>query len=124
MRPKTTHGAEMTLLGIIAVGIILILLVVVSGLFISGGKSLPNWAENVLISISTALALKIGDLVAAVIALASGRQIENFGTKLASSSPTMPAPQDAIDAANQVAQSADQEAERIARQRPDDPEKE
>jgi hypothetical protein len=70
---------------IIALGILL-------GLFLTP-RALPNWAENVLVSIATASALKLGDCLATLVALASGRQVERLGNQLAGSSPASAEPQ-------------------------------
>ncbi len=76
---------------VIAAGLIAILLSIVWGLFISahspGTKDIPNWAENVLVAISTASALKLGDCLAALVALAGGRQVQRLGEKLGDSQP-------------------------------------
>lgn len=86
---------ELIVLTVIAGGLITITSAIVIGLFVTSrpGFSLPNWAENVLVTIATASALKLGDCIAALIALATGRQIENFGNSLANAPPaTPPAP--------------------------------
>ena len=44
----------------ISAGLITILLVIVIGIYLTP-RALPNWAENVLVSIGTAGALKLGD---------------------------------------------------------------
>lgn len=86
---------EFTVLTIIVGGLIGILLAIIVGLFLTSrpGFTLPNWAENVLVSIATAAALKLGDCIAALVQLATGRQLENFGNSLANAPPaTPPAP--------------------------------
>lgn len=83
---------ELAVLTVISGGLILILLGILLGLFTTP-RALPNWAENVLISIATAAALKLGDCIAALVALSTGRQIEAFGNNLANAPPaTPPAP--------------------------------
>lgn len=72
---------------IISAGLIVILLSIVWGLFLNP-RTMPNWAENVLVSIATACALKLGDCLATLVALAGGRQVERLGSQLASSAPT------------------------------------
>lgn len=111
---------EMIILGIIVVGIIAVLLSIVLGLFIVSSMranvALPNWAENVLVAVATAAALKLGDCISALVALATGRQVESFGTKLADSQPKVPdhpVPENAKEAAEQVSDAAAAEAERI-----------
>jgi hypothetical protein len=78
---------EFVVLLVIAGGLITILLAIIAGLFLAkGSSSLPNWAENVLVSIATASTLKLGDCLAALVQLASGRQVEGLGNQLAKSS--------------------------------------
>jgi len=71
----------------IAMGLVVILLAIILGLFLTP-RALPNWAENVFVSIATASALKLGDCVNAIVALSSGRSVERLGTQLASTTPT------------------------------------
>lgn len=92
--PQFAPGERLTdraVLLVIAVGLIAILLSVVWGLFLNGqepgSKELPNWAENVLVAISTAAALKLGDCLSALVALAGGRQVQRLGEKLGESVP-------------------------------------
>lgn len=80
------RNADRWVLGLISGGLILILLGILLGLFLTP-RALPNWAENVLVSIATASALKLGDCLATLVALASGRQVERMGTQLAASAP-------------------------------------
>ncbi|PZU59844.1 MAG: hypothetical protein DI547_05040 [Sphingobium sp.] len=70
----------------IAMGLVAILLAIILGLFLTP-RALPNWAENVFVSIATASALKLGDCVNAIVALSSGRSVERLGTQLANTSP-------------------------------------
>jgi hypothetical protein len=72
---------------IISTGLIVILLTIIIGLFVTP-RALPNWAENVLVSVATASALKLGDCLATLVALAGGRQVERLGTQLAGSLPS------------------------------------
>jgi hypothetical protein len=109
---------ELIVLGMIVIGLVAILLSIVLGLFIDN-NGLPNWAENVLVSVATATALKFGDAINALIALATGRQVENLGQQLGQSVPTplkRPVPEDAKEAAGQVADAAEAEAADIRRQ--------
>jgi dolichol kinase len=76
------RNADRWVLGLISFGLLAILLSIVWGLFLNP-RTLPNWAENVLVSIATACALKLGDCLATLIALASGRQVERLGQSLA-----------------------------------------
>jgi dolichol kinase len=86
------RNADRWVLGLISGGLILILLGILLGLFLTP-RALPNWAENVLVSIATASALKLGDCLATLVALASGRQVERLGNQLAGSSPPSTEPQ-------------------------------
>jgi hypothetical protein len=106
---------ELIVLGLISIGLVSIILAIVLGLFIDN-NGLPNWAENVLVSVATATALKLGDCISALVALANGRVIETQGTQLAGSAPmapAKPAPASAREAADQVAAAADEEADQI-----------
>lgn len=89
--PQRSHVHELIVLGIIALGLIAILLGIIAGLFgwfaSKASQPLPNWAENVLVAIATAAALKLGDAISALVALASGRQVEGLGQQLAQSGP-------------------------------------
>lgn len=71
----------------ISMGLVTILLAIIIGLFLTP-RALPNWAENVFVSIATATALKLGDCVNAIVALSGGRTVERLGTQLASSAPS------------------------------------
>lgn len=113
--PRAAHRDELVVLSLIAGGLILILLGIIAGLFLAkGATALPNWAENVLISIATASVLKLGDALAALVTLATGRQVEKLGQQLASSSPSMTiVPADAAAAADEVAVAAQDRADEI-----------
>jgi len=116
--PRTAHRDELAVLSLIGGGLIVILLSIIAGLFLaSKATALPNWAENVLISIATAAALKMGDVLAALVTLATGRQVENFGNQLAAATPSKvhAAPQDAQEAAEEVAGAAQDRADGIIR---------
>lgn len=80
------RNADRWVLGLISGGLILILLGILLGLFLTP-RALPNWAENVLVSIATASALKLGDCLATLVALANGRQVERMGNQLAAAPP-------------------------------------
>lgn len=71
---------------VISGGLITVLLSIILGLFLTP-RALPNWAENVLVSIATASALKLGDCLSTLVALASGRQVGELGTQLAQTAP-------------------------------------
>lgn len=90
----------------ISVGLIVIEMSIVWGLFLNA-RSLPNWAENVLVAIATAVALKLGDSLSSVVALVSGKE-------LARSMPVPATPSNAVAAASQVAEAASDEARSIA----------
>lgn len=79
-------------------GLIAVLLALVIGIFNvepveAGQEGIPNWAENVLVAVSTGALLKIGDVISAVVALASNRQVERLGNQLGQSTPTTDTPQ-------------------------------
>lgn len=90
-----TYRADLVVLGLIATGLIVILLSIIAGLFLANGSAaLPNWAENVLITIATAAGLKLGDALSALVALATGREIGTLGQQLAGSTPYSTIPQE------------------------------
>lgn len=74
---------------VISAGLISILLAILLGLFTTP-RALPNWAENVLVSIATATALKLGDALSTLVALSTGKQVERLGNHLANSPPPGP----------------------------------
>lgn len=82
----TERISDREVLLVIAAGLILIILMIVMGIYISP-RELPNWAENVLVSIGTAAALKLGDCLSTLVALSSGRSVERLGTQLSMSAP-------------------------------------
>lgn len=73
--------SDRVVLLVISGGLIVIILAIIIGIFTSP-RALPNWAENVLVSIGTAAALKLGDCLATLIALSTGRSVERLGTQL------------------------------------------
>ncbi len=116
------HRNELIVLSLIGGGLIAIVILIVCGLFgwfeSKVQQALPNWAENVLVAISTAATLKLGDVLAALVTLATGRQTETFGQALASSTPAKRPPDgppnpNVKEAVEQVAGAAESEAERI-----------
>jgi len=90
--PMVERVTDRGVLLAISVGLILILLSIIIGLFLTP-RALPNWAENVFVSIATASALKLGDCVSAVVALSSGRTLDRMGTHLATATPAPNEPQ-------------------------------
>ena len=99
--------------------LILTVILVIVGIFgwfqSKTAAPLPNWAENVLVSIISIFAVKIGDVLAALVTLATGRQTEKFADKLGDSQPlAAPAPADAKAAAQDTANAAQNEADKIA----------
>lgn len=88
----TERISDRFVLLVIAAGLIAILLAIVLGLFLDN-NGLPNWAENVLVSIATASALKLGDALATLVALSTGRSVERLGTQLGNTQPITDAPQ-------------------------------
>jgi hypothetical protein len=124
-RPLTTtataHRNELIVLALIGGGMVLIIILIVCGLFgwfpSRSGKELPNWAENVLIGLVSVMGLKLGDVLNALVTLATGRQVESFGNKLADSAPSIKAVSStAAEAADQVAEAAENEAATISAQ--------
>ncbi len=105
--PRPSNRDELIVLAFIAFGLLAILFSIIAGLFgwfeSKAQQPLPNWAENVLVSIATATALKLGDVLSVLLALATGRQVgkqaEALGVALAGSVPLdPPAPVPAIPA--------------------------
>lgn len=89
--PTLTLSAPKHVLLAIAMGLVVILLAIILGLFLTP-RALPNWAENVFVSIATTSALKLGDCVNAIVALSTGRSVERLGTQLGNSAPTTDGP--------------------------------
>lgn len=119
------YVSDRVVLLVISVGLITILMAIIAGIFgwfeSRTNIPLPNWAENVLVSIGTAAALKLGDCLAALIALSSGKSVERLGTQLGQSAPvpeTPPAPADAIEAAEQVGDAATEAVDNIKGTKP------
>lgn len=117
-RACTSHRADLIVLGLISAGLIVILLAILAGLFLAkSSTSLPNWAENVLVAIATTAGLKLGDCLAALISLATGRQVEGMSQQLASSAPIKPRPAppppEVAEAAQGVADAAQDRADAI-----------
>jgi hypothetical protein len=111
------HRDELIVLSLIGGGMILTVILVIIGIFgwlpSRAATALPNWAENVLVSIISIFAVKIGDVLNALVTLATGRQVEKMGDRLANSSPSKEVPESAEEAADQVADAAAAEAEGI-----------
>lgn len=82
---------------VISIGLILIIGGIILGIFMAprGVKvaELPNWAENVLVSIGTAAILKLGDCLAALVQLSTGKSVERLGNQLGQSQPISDTPQ-------------------------------
>lgn len=115
---KPSHRDELVVLSLIGAGMIITVILVVCGIFgwfqTKASGPLPNWAENVLVSVISIFAVKIGDVLAALVTLATGRQVETMGERLANSSPGQkPVPDSIADAADQTAEAAASEAEAI-----------
>ena len=82
----------------VGAGLSAVLLALVVGIFnvqpvAAGQEAIPNWAENVLVAVATGALLKIGDVISAIVALASNRQVERLGTQLGQSVPPSDTPQ-------------------------------
>jgi hypothetical protein len=85
-KPGVERITDRLVLLAISTGLIAIILAIVGGIFLSR-RELPNWAENVLISIGTASALKLGDCLATLVALSSGKSVERLGQQLGAALP-------------------------------------
>lgn len=88
--PASERLTDRAVLMAISVGLISILLCIILGIFIASTRRtvvFPNWAENVLVSIGTAAALKLGDCLATLVALSTGRSVERLGTQLGNTQP-------------------------------------
>lgn len=101
--------SDREVLVVISVGLILILGGIIVGIFTSP-RSLPNWAENVLVSIGTASVLKLGDCLSTLVALSSGKSVERLGNQLAATVPPTSEPQ-AVVVTNAVDQPVPTEAQ-------------
>lgn len=103
---------------VIAIGLIAILFAATLGVVNPNDETpIPNWAENVLVALVTGALLKLGDLIAAVVALATNRQVERLGTQLGQSQPLDgTVPHNAADAARKTADAADRKADEIEQQ--------
>lgn len=97
MVPVREYISDKVVLLVISGGLIAILLSIVIGL-LRAKVELPNWAENVFVSIATAAALKLGDCLSTLVALSSGRQVERLGTQLAGTVPAEALPADGLTA--------------------------
>lgn len=114
------HRNELIVLSLIGGGLILILILIICGVFgwfeSKVNQPLPNWAENVLVALATTAGLKLGDVLAALVQLATGRHAAGLGEQLAHSSPNpqpKPPPQSAKDAAEDVAEAAEERKDEI-----------
>lgn len=119
-----SHRDELFVLSLIGAGLIVIIVLIICGIFgwfqSKTQQPLPSWAENVLVALGTASILKLGDVLAALVTLATGRQVEAMGARLADSAPAKkPVPADAAHAAEQVADAATSEAADIKGAAPD-----
>jgi hypothetical protein len=100
---RSEHAGNLLVLSLIGGGLIAILLSIIAGLFLGhSSHQLPNWAENVLVSIATAAALKLGDVTAALVALATGRQIEGLGKQISGYGPPVTVPGPPADTAKET----------------------
>src|SRR5690349_6937647 len=86
-----SHRDELVVLSLIGLGLIVICVLIIVGIFgwfeSKATAPLPNWAENVLVALGTTDGLKLGDVLAALVTLATGRQVETMGARLAESTP-------------------------------------
>jgi hypothetical protein len=86
MKQPDERLSDRIVLLVISGGLIGILMTIIIGIYITN-RALPNWAENVLVSVGTACALKLGDCLSTLVALSTGRSVERLGTQLASATP-------------------------------------
>ena len=123
---RPSHRDELVVLSMIGAGMIVTVILVIIGIFgwfqTKATAPLPNWAENVLVSIISIFAVKIGDVLAALVTLATGRQTEKIADKLGESQPVTvlagPAPADVVEAAQDTADAAQAKADKIAQAAP------
>lgn len=87
MMPAPDRLTDKVVLLAISAGLILIIGGIILGIFTTP-RSLPNWAENVLVSIGTAGILKLGDCLNALVQLSTGKSVERLGNQLAQAAPT------------------------------------
>jgi hypothetical protein len=88
-RARAEWVSDRVVLLVISLGLVAILLTIIVGLLLTP-KALPNWAENVFVSVATASALKLGDCIAALVALSGGKTVERLGQSLANAPPSDP----------------------------------
>lgn len=119
------HVSDRVVLLVISVGLIAILLAIIAGIFgwfkTRSNVPLPNWAENVLVSVGTAAALKLGDCLATLTSLSTGKSVERLGTQLGQSAPIAEittVPDDAKEAAELVAGAAEDAKDEITGDKP------
>lgn len=110
-----SHRDELVVLTLFGGGLILLIGGIIAGLFLTTvAAALPNWAENVLVAIATGALIKMGDVLSALVALSTGRQVEGMTRRLAESTPGRPVPHDAAAAAEETADAAQDRANEIA----------
>lgn len=64
--------ADRAILLAISVGLLAVILTILIGIF-TAPRALPNWAENVLVSIGTAAGMKLGDCLTTLMTLSAGK---------------------------------------------------
>ena len=105
----------------ISSGLIWIIMGILLGIFLTP-RALPNWAENVLVSIGTAAILKLGDCLSVLVSLSTGKTNERLSTQLAQTVPIAQAveeaPKDAQEAAQDTADAAQDKADAIKGEKP------
>lgn len=112
---RRSHRDELIVLALFGGGLILIITGIIGGLFLTArAAGLPNWAENVLVAIATGALIKMGDVLSALVALSTGRQVEGMSRQLANAAPPVHVAEGAAEAAQQTADAAADEAETIA----------
>jgi len=74
----------------IAIGLVAVIFAIVAVIYNATTPHaglLPNWAENVLVSIATAALLTLKECLSTLIALSSGKQLTTLGTQLGNAAP-------------------------------------
>jgi hypothetical protein len=87
MTPAPDKLTDKMVLLAISAGLIVIIGGIILGIFTTP-RALPNWAENVLVSIGTAGILKLGDCLNALVQLSTGKSVERLGNQLAATPAT------------------------------------
>ncbi|MEA3390010.1 MAG: hypothetical protein U9R64_12170 [Pseudomonadota bacterium] len=82
------RDGDRRVLTLIGGGIIAVVLAIITA--IAFAKSMPEWAESVFSAIVGGMIVKLADVLSALVALSSNRQIERVTDQLAIASPPGP----------------------------------